>query len=625
MPFEVFRRHQRKMLAVLAILAMFSFVLADSLPRLFGVDYSGPDVEVAKLFGRTVRRSDLNEMARQRNRANLFMAALNPYSRDGFFGGLKERDLIDALILEKEAVRLGMPADPITGRDWLKARTGGQLNREMFEMLYSRFSSEISQEDLLADLANQVRIAKVRSLLGRPPITPYDVYQSYRGQTERVADKLVEIPVENFVGQVGEPSQADLQELYEKYKDVLPDPASETPGFKVPRQVQVEFVSLDGGARARELRDKMTDSELQAYYENHKSEFKVPSELPDDLFADAPDLTPAVIQPLGEIRSLLASRLADEKAQEGINEVFGQIRDEVLIPYADQYLTMLDEKAAAPNAPVEAPKEVDLKALAQEKGLAYEITPLLTREQAGRYGLIANAQVGSTRLSGGRRFADEFLDSKVGLYEPVELTDIQGTRYLARKVKDEAPRIPTLEEVKADVARAWKLAKARPLAEKAAQDLAAKIKTEKNAKLDEDQIEGYNVVSIPAITRMQIGGLGAGPFDYVPQTETPIPDVDYAGDDFRDAYFGVKEGETAVASNLPKTTYYVVVPDRREPVAFAQLYAPNGEEMRFNMLAGDEAAIRQDETWMNRLRRQAGLPADWAPPDEKAKDDDFRS
>ena len=45
MPFEVFRRHQRKMLAMLAILAMFSFVLADSLPRLFGTDYSGPDVE----------------------------------------------------------------------------------------------------------------------------------------------------------------------------------------------------------------------------------------------------------------------------------------------------------------------------------------------------------------------------------------------------------------------------------------------------------------------------------------------------------------------------------------------------------------------------------------------------
>ena len=34
MPFAVFRRHQPKLLAVFAILAMFGFVVADSLPRL---------------------------------------------------------------------------------------------------------------------------------------------------------------------------------------------------------------------------------------------------------------------------------------------------------------------------------------------------------------------------------------------------------------------------------------------------------------------------------------------------------------------------------------------------------------------------------------------------------------
>ncbi len=33
MPFAVFRRHQRKLLAIFAILAMFGFVLADSRSR----------------------------------------------------------------------------------------------------------------------------------------------------------------------------------------------------------------------------------------------------------------------------------------------------------------------------------------------------------------------------------------------------------------------------------------------------------------------------------------------------------------------------------------------------------------------------------------------------------------
>ena len=41
MPFEVFRRHQRKLLAVFAILAMFGFVVSDSLPKLLNPNTAG--------------------------------------------------------------------------------------------------------------------------------------------------------------------------------------------------------------------------------------------------------------------------------------------------------------------------------------------------------------------------------------------------------------------------------------------------------------------------------------------------------------------------------------------------------------------------------------------------------
>jgi peptidyl-prolyl cis-trans isomerase D len=623
MPFEVFRRNQRVLLAVFGILAMISFVLSDSVPRLLNAGAGPRDPEVAKLFGKPVYRSELQEMARQRSRANQFLNGLMPYMRDQF-GSLKDRELIDAIILEREADRLGMPATAAVGRDYLKAITGGRMNSDLFEMLYSRFSSEVSQEQLLADLANQVRIRKVRSLLGYPMVTPYDVYESYRDQTERVADKLVEIPIENFLTKAGEPSDAEVKALYDEYKDVLPDPSRETPGFKVPRQVQVEFLSLDGNAKARGYRDKLTDAELQAYYENHKTEFKVPSELPDDLFADGEQLTPPVLQPFSEVKGFLAPRLADEKAQAEINDTFGRIRDEVLIPYADEYLSALDDQEDARKSggttDVKFPAPLDLKALAQKEGVNYEITPLLSREAADRYGTISGAEVGTTRLSGGRNFSDEFFDPKISLFEPVELTDLLGTRFLARKVKDEAPRVPSLDEVKSDVILAWKQAKARPLAEKTAQDIAAKIK-EKGGKIAEEKVDDYRVISTPPITRTQMGGMPTTPFESTPLVETPIPDVPLASPELRDAYFGVKPGETAVAPNLPKTVYYVVALDRREPANFAQLYdAARGDEFRFKMLATEEAGRRQDDNWMAWLRKQAGLPADWVPPDEAKKD-----
>jgi peptidyl-prolyl cis-trans isomerase D len=623
MPFEVFRRNQRVLLAVFGILAMISFVLSDSVPRLLNAGAGPRDPEVAKLFGKPVYRSELQEMARQRSRANQFLNGLMPYMRDQF-GSLKDRELIDAIILEREADRLGMPATAAVGRDYLKAITGGRMNSDLFEMLYSRFSSEISQEQLLADLANQVRIRKVRELLGFPMVTPYDVYEAYRDQTERVADKLVEIPIENFLTKAGEPSDAEVKALYDEYKDVLPDPSRETPGFKVPRQVQVEFLSLDGNAKARGYRDKLTDAELQAYYENHKTEFKVPSELPDDLFADGAQLTPPVLQPFSEVKGFLAPTLADEKARAEIDATFGKVRDEVLIPYADDYLSALDDqedaKKSGSAADVKFPAPIDLKALAEKEGINYEITPLLSREAADRYGSISGAEVGTTRLSGGRKFSDEFFDPKFSLYEPVELTDILGTRFLARKVKDEAPRVPPLDEVKSDVILAWKQAKARPLAEKAAQDVAAKIK-EQGGKIAEEQVDGYRVISTPPITRTQMGGMPASPFEPTPLVETTIPEVPLASPALRDAFFDVKPGETAVAPNLPKTVYYVVALDRREPANFAQLYdAARGDEFRFKMLATEEAGRRQDDNWMAWLRKQAGLPADWVPPDEAKKD-----
>src|SRR5262249_24239289 len=110
MPFEVFRRHQRKLLAFFAIFAMFGFVVSDSLPKLLNPGYGGRAQPVVKLYGKTVYRSALNAMLEQRTLANRFVAEINPYMGRNPFGPTKDRDLVDALILQHEADRLGLPA-----------------------------------------------------------------------------------------------------------------------------------------------------------------------------------------------------------------------------------------------------------------------------------------------------------------------------------------------------------------------------------------------------------------------------------------------------------------------------------------------------------------------------------
>ena len=78
MPFAVFRRHQRKLLAIFAILAMFGFVLADSLPRLLnGGNTSDADPVVVDLYDRPVRSSEIAAMAAERSRASRFIAEVS--------------------------------------------------------------------------------------------------------------------------------------------------------------------------------------------------------------------------------------------------------------------------------------------------------------------------------------------------------------------------------------------------------------------------------------------------------------------------------------------------------------------------------------------------------------------
>lgn len=625
MPFAVFRRHQRKLLAIFAILSMFCFVLADSLPRLLSpaAGGAGQDPVVVTLYDKPIHRSDLNEMVVQRTNANVFMSAL---AGRPLFGETNTRAMVDALILQHEADALRMPATPEAGREWLKQVTNGLMNRDLFEATLERLGNRVSGEQILSDIANQVRLAKVRQLLGNPLVTPLDVYQTYRDQNERVGTRAVAFPVQSFLDKVAEPSASEVQAFYDQYKDALPDPARDAPGFKVPRQVRVEILSIDGEALARGIKDKLTESELRTYYENRKAEFKKPSEFPDDIFAGDPQatLTPPQVQSFEELRPYLATSLAEEKALAEINAKFGKIKDDVMIPFADSYEDALDaineaKKAGEPtNATLPKPKS--LEDMAKKEGLEHELSPLLSRDRAERYGEIAAAEVGLTPLSGGRKFAVEMFDPKTVLYEPVELTDVLRRRFLVRKMEDHAPRVPKLEEIRSEVILAWKMKQARPLAEKAAKELADQIRKE-GGKVKGETVQGRPVITTPPITRLQPGFpipgqmLASGP-----PTETEIAQIPNAGEALRNAYFDLKEGEVAVAPNQPMTTYYVLTLDRRVPATFEALYAPNGESVRYRFEAQTSAARQREDEWMNRLRSDAGVKADWVPPDEAERE-----
>ena len=511
MPFEVFRRHQKKLLAIFAILAMFGFVVSDSLPRLLSSNTSARDQVVVNLYGKPVYRSALHAMYERRSNANTFMAELNPFSGRNQFGGVKDRDLVDALILEHEADSLGLPAGPNAGKDFLKMISNNRMNSEIFDSYLARMNNRVSGDQLLALIGDQVRLQQVRLLPGNPLVAPYDVFRTFRDQKEKVSAKVVEIPATKFLDKVPEPSPAEVEALYQKYKDVLPDPDRETPGFKVPRQIQVEILSIDENGLEHGIMDTLTEQELRTAYENGKKEFLVVPkpgiDLPIDLFAGQPDLTPPTLRPFEDVRAQLKVKLAEDRARAQVSDTFAKIKDEVMLPFTDVYATAVDEleeaKKKDPNATRTLPVPKSLEEIAQREHLNYEVTKMLTREQADDYGQISGAKAGSEFLSGGRKFAEEFFDSRKGLYDPEDLVDLNRTRYLVWKIKDVPPHVPPLEDVRSDVSYECKMIQARVLAEKAMANLAAELK-KKGGVIKDASIDGYRVLSIPPISRKEL-------------------------------------------------------------------------------------------------------------------------
>ncbi len=628
MPFAVFRRHQRKLLAVFGILAMIAFVLDPSLFRFWNGSGGNTDPVVAKLYGKNIRRSDLYEMQVQRQNANRFMydliALINPTRMPPaqIFGELNTRALVDALILEHEADKLKMPKDKKVAVEWLQNRLGSVMTTELFEIALSRFNSQanrVSGETILADIASQIRIANAGQLLGTPLVTPLDVFDVYRDQTERVSVRAVAFPVEDYVTKVKDPTPTELREFYDQYKDALPDPDRDTPGFKIPRLVQVEILSIDGEALERQFRDKLTDAELRTYYENHRADYVVRSEFPADIFAKDPNasLTPPVHRPFDEVKRSVEVALGDEKAKADIANRFLKIREGVMEPFADSYNDALGEiaedKKEGKTPTATLPKPTDLKEIAAQEGLTYDKSPLLDRERADHYGQVGDAEVGTTPFSGGKRFGEEVFQPKSTLFEPIELTDSRKNHFLVRKVQDVPPRVPSLDEIHADVTHAWKLNQARPLAEKAAQELAEKVKKE-GGTIKGDTIDGRPVITTDPVPKTQMNFMTG---EATPSAVLKLP---HAGDTLRQAMFSLQPESVTVAPDQPKAVYYVLTLKDRFEAKFATLYAPNSEYFLYRQEALVSRMRSHGDEWMKELRTDAGLPPGWSPPGENKRE-----
>lgn len=124
-------------------------------------------------------------------------------------------------------------------------------------------------------------------------VTPEQRWKDWLRVNDRVIVEAAAIPVESMLVDVKDPTDAEVKEFFDKYKNREPGPEvafgttelpSPTPGFRIPRKIDLEFIEGNYDAFLAKAEEKVTDEEIAKYYEaNKESKFiKTDTGLIDD-------------------------------------------------------------------------------------------------------------------------------------------------------------------------------------------------------------------------------------------------------------------------------------------------------------------------------------------------------
>lgn len=320
--FDLFRKYQRSLLVAVAILAMLAFFV---LPPFLQMGGSGPggDPVAARWSGGEISEGQLERSVAMRSVVNRFLveaavAAGRDPSRLPLFPEAEEA-VVRTILVNEEARANGLVVSDTAINDFLAQWTNNLVRPEQLAEIIASLRlgpTAVSQhalfEALRAELTGRNMLFMFQTgFSGDPPGWRWDYYKRLE---QKAAVEVVPVPVESVVADVPAPTEAALRAFFDRYKDDLPDPRSDAPGFRKPRRAKYEyFVAKREAFEAAAAKD-VTDDEIAAFYEKNKATmFRAAAEAktpPADAApkAEAPATEPA--QPEGPVKD---AKPADNK------------------------------------------------------------------------------------------------------------------------------------------------------------------------------------------------------------------------------------------------------------------------------------------------------------------------
>jgi len=253
-----------------------------------------------------------------------------------------------------------------------------------------------------------------------------------------------------------------------------------------------------------------------------------------------------------------------------------------------------------------APVAPDVAKIAEKQGLTGGTSELVNRSEAfATPGIGGSFEITMSRELGMRqqRWIDMLFDRSAPLLRPIATRDIEGNRYLSWKTEDQQQFVPSFPAARDDVLRAWGIVEARPLALKAAEQIAADVKTGGKSLAEAAAARGgLEVVKAGPFTWLD---RGTAPFGSMPELSQP-DGLAMPGEEFMRAVFGLEPGQVAVAFNEPKTVCYIVRLVGLEPAEpqLRELFLAAARDPRRLVAAAEEDATGVFDRWMRSVEER---------------------
>lgn len=276
--FDIFRKYQRSLLVAVAILAMLAFFVLPPFLQM-GSGAGGGDPVAATWSGGEIRESQIERGVAMRSVVNRFLvesaaAAGRDPSRLPLFPESEEA-VVRTMLVAEEAKKNGLVVTDTAINDFLGQWTNNLVRPDQLNDIISGLRlgpMAVSQHDLFEALRTELvgrnmLVMFQTGFSGDPPAWRWDYY---RRLAQKATIEAVPVPVESVAADVPAPTEQQLRAFFEQYKNDLPAPRSDAPGFREPRRAKYEYLVAKREAFEAEAAKEVTDAEIAAFYEKNK-------------------------------------------------------------------------------------------------------------------------------------------------------------------------------------------------------------------------------------------------------------------------------------------------------------------------------------------------------------------